>query len=71
MLKFRTRNSFIPVNVYQNNVDPTKACTLCNLPNADEYHYIMVCQYFKGDRCKLLNLPSRSNSSNVLSFEHE
>ena len=40
-----------------------------DLPNVDEYHYIMVCQYFKDGRCKLLNLPSRSNSSNVLSFE--
>jgi len=69
MLKYRTRNFYLPVNVYQINADPMKSCILCNYPNADEYHYIMDCTYFNDIRRKLLNLSSISNSSNVLSFE--
>ncbi len=71
ILKFCTRNISLPVNIYPKNVvDPSYSCKLCNLPNANEYHDIMVCQHFKFDRHKLLNVHSRANSSNVLSFEN-
>ena len=50
MTKYRCANSEIPV-YSQINMYDTEACTLCNLKvTGDEYHYILICPYFRLNR---------------------
>ena len=54
LTKYRCANSKIPVcnQIYRYE---TKSCTLCDLNvNCDEYHYIMICPYFR--QCRELYL---------------
>ena len=47
---YRCANSNIPV-YNQIYIYETKLCTLCDLNiNGDEYHYIMICPYFRQSR---------------------
>ena len=47
ILKFRTRNSNIPVAKFG---DIDRTCTLCNAHLADEFHYVLLCPIFQQDR---------------------
>ena len=50
LTKYRCANSKIPV-YNQIYMYETKLCTLCDLNvNGDEYHYIMICPYFRQSR---------------------
>ena len=50
LTKYRCANSKIPV-YNQIYMYETELCTLCDLNvNGDEYHYIMICPYFRQSR---------------------
>ena len=50
LTKYRCANSNIPV-YNQIYMYKTELCTLCDLNvNGDEYHYIMICPYFRQSR---------------------
>ena len=51
LTKYRCANSKIPVYNHYIHMYETELCTLCDLNvNGDEYHYIMICPYFKQSR---------------------
>ena len=57
LTKYRCANSNIPVynQIYIIYMYETELCTLCDINvNGDEYHYIMICPYFR--QCKELYL---------------
>ena len=58
LCKFRCSNSRIPtVAGRYNNIEyEHRICSLCNMGDiGDEYHYTMLCPYFKNDRKKLID----------------
>ena len=57
MLRFRTTNNPLPVNVlrYEGIPRHDRLCNKCNLNDVgDEYHYILICPFFKQKRRELL-----------------
>ena len=74
MLKFRTRNLYLPVaRLYYNNktenvFDQTQ-CPLCNELCADEFHYILKCANFKNERKKYFGNIINGTNINVLTFQ--
>jgi len=68
LTKFRCANSKLPVydQIY---VYATDKCTLCDLhERGDEYHYILICPFFKHDREMYLKR-YYYNRPNLLKFE--
>ena len=56
-LRFRTLNNNIPVQTerYVNIPRADRLCPKCSINEiGDEYHYILICEYFKEHRVKLL-----------------
>jgi len=75
MLKFRTRNSPLPVTkqFYSGQiVNPLDQfpCPLCKDVHADEFHYILICKYFRVDRNRLLGKFTRLKPANILTFHY-
>ena len=56
MMRFRTRNTKLPVEVGRWNGTPfdERICTLCQDDVGDEYHYILSCKSFKEIRPKFI-----------------
>ena len=68
MTKYRCANSRIPVysQIYMYD---TEACTLCNLKvTGDEYHYILICPYFRLNR-ELYIKPYYYRRPSMMKFE--
>ena len=56
MMRFRTRNTKLPVEIGRWNGTPLgeRTCTLCHADVGDEYHYILSCKFFKEIRSKFI-----------------
>ena len=71
MLKFRIINYHVPIaklpyhKIIDNNPEQIE-CPLCKETHEDEFHYILVCQYFTHD-CNSL-FKQNMNGINVLTF---
>jgi hypothetical protein len=66
VLKFRTRNLFLPVmnfNIPNNDT----SCLYCQDKCGDEFHYIMSCNHFKSQRD--IFIPNTMRVPNVLNFK--
>ena len=75
MLKFRTRNSLLPVtkqfyNGRINNIFDQIRCPLCNDSHADEFHYILNCKHFTLDRKRTFGNYIVSKPCNILTFQN-
>ena len=73
MIRFRTTNNMLPVNVLRfNNVfvdREDRLCTLCDSGDiGDEYHYLFKCQFFTEKRTECVGRNYRMNH-NRQSFE--
>lgn len=54
--KFRSGNNKLPANKHKFNVTADKSCPLCNTGDlGDEFHYILICNFFLNDRKKCIN----------------
>ena len=73
LTKFRCRNNLLPIEIgsYYNIPRNERTCTLCINDNlGDEYHYLLVCPFFKTHRESYLDLyfcsgPSTLKLNNV------
>lgn len=71
MLKFRTANHKLPVEVGRwNNTELTdRKCNLCQLNDiGDEFHYLLVCPFFNNER-KLYVSQYYYRSPNIIKFK--
>ena len=73
LLKFRFSNTWFPIEVFRwtNNRLPynERKCTLCNLNElGDEFHYVLICPYFKIKRKQLIK-PYYINNPNTLKYK--
>ena len=71
MIKFRTRNNRLPVEVgcWTNINYEDRKCKLCDSNCVgDEFHYILECSYFNCERNKIIK-PRRSRIPNTLLFQ--
>lgn len=57
LMRFRTRNTKFPVEVGRWHSIPLneRICTLCHKDVGDEYHYLLVCDYFNVVRANILS----------------
>jgi len=71
MIKFRTRNNRLPVEVgcWTNINYEDRKCKLCDSNCVgDEFHYILECSYFNCERNNIIK-PCRSRIPNTLLFQ--
>jgi hypothetical protein len=66
MLKYRTRNMFLPVASF-NTPNTDKMCFYCDEIHADEYHYLTECNYFNNDRKNIIN---KRYVTNIVQFKN-
>ena len=67
LLKFRVRNSLLPVSSFDPNVINTETnCKFCGTYGPDEFHYLMSCNHFSADRKRLIG---NNFVANVLDFK--
>ena len=70
LIRFRTTNNCLPVNVLRHEGIPReeRICTKCSMQDiGDEYHYILICPFFKKKRANIL--PKRYiRNPNILKF---
>ena len=59
VIKFRTRNNRLPVELssWNRNNTQSKQCPLCNLNNSigDEFHYLLECNSFNSERKRFID----------------
>lgn len=70
-IRFRTRNTKIPVEVGRWNGTPfdERICTFCSKDVGDEYHYILSCTHFKETRPNFIK-PSYLARPNTQKFKN-
>lgn len=71
MLKFRTANHKLPVEVgrWNNTELIDRKCNLCQLNDiGDEFHYLLVCRFFNNER-KLYVSQYYYRSPNIIKFK--
>ena len=70
LIRFRTTNNCLPVNVLRHEGIPReeRICTKCSMQDiGDEYHYILICPFFKKKRANIL--PKRYiRNPNILKY---
>ncbi|MEW8542876.1 MAG: reverse transcriptase family protein [Candidatus Thiodiazotropha sp.] len=71
LMRFRTRNTKFPVEVGRWHSIPLneRICTFCNKDVGDEYHYLLICDYFRVARSNFLNRYYYRNP-NTLKFKN-
>ena len=70
MIKYRTRNNKLPVEIGRWNKIPfnQRICKLCSADIGDEYHYLLICKSIHEIRKKYLKQYFYTNP-NTLKFE--
>lgn len=69
-IRFRTRNHKLPVEVgrWHGISHSDRKCNRCNKDVGDEFHYLLVCDYFKSERQKYIK-PYFYKRPNILKFQ--